>query len=171
MRGQPFRQRIARPRAIPGPETLHWYWNPSRFGVELAPEWFRRKLKEIGEELEVTWSPVHERWLVFSRAPRVQHKICSGWRLLFVNQEPSGEYLPLDERVFARLVAASVITHGSAKAYFDRIKAEFERDNERKDRKHTQDTIDLAMPSWEHSQIKVSGFGPSSGSKFSRYHS
>lgn len=164
-----FRQAVARPKPK-GPEYNPWYWNPNRIGVQTTPDWFKSQLKAVGEELEVTWNPITHRWYVWSRAPRLQHPICQGWRLLFVNQDIDGAFLPLDERVFARLYAASTMAHGSAKAYFDRIKAEMERDKERAARKHQQDTIDLAMPSWEHSQIKV-GYGPSNGSKFSTYHS
>lgn len=124
------------------------------------------RLKELGEELSCTWNPITERWYLWSKA-NINHKLCQGWRLLFVNQEPDGSYLPLDERVFARLVAASVLTHGSAKAYFERIKSEMERDKAKREAQARQDQIDIAMPFWEHSQIKNIG----KGSKFSTYHS
>lgn len=169
MRTTSFRQPIARPRTL-GPEHNPWFWNPARLGVRLAPEDFRQRLHDLGEELEVTWNPVTERWQVFARTPRIQHPICQGWKLLFVHHL-DGAYLPLDERLFARLYAASVLTHGSAKEYFNRIVAEMERDEERKNARQRQDAIDIAMPFWEHSQIKVSMCGESSGSKFSTYHS
>lgn len=169
-RTQPFRQALAKPKKIE-PEFNPWYWNPGRFGVKLAPPAFRKRLKEeMGEELEVTWNPINERWQVWSATPTVNHKICSGWKLLFIHNGPGGEHLPLDERLFARLYHASARVHGSGKAYFERIVSEMDRDKERRARQHRQDTIDLAMPSWEHSQIKV-GYGPSNGSKFSTYHS
>jgi hypothetical protein len=168
--GPGFRQAINRPTRIPDPETNPWWWNPGRMGVEFAPADFRRKLKELGEELECTKDPIRGYWMLWAKAPRLQHKICQGWRLLFVNRGPNGEHIRLDERVFARLYAASVLSTGSAKGHFERIKREMERDEERKERQHQQDTIDLAMPSWEHSQIKVSMRGKSNGSKFSTYH-
>lgn len=168
MRTQPFKITPKR-GPTPGPETNPWWWNPNRVGALQAPPWFMTKLREVGEELDCRWSPVHQRWLVWMRSERVSNRYSQGWKLLFINQEPDGSYLPLDERVFARLYAASVMEHGSAKAYFDRIKAEWDRDREQRERKWEQDTIDRAMPSWEHSQIKVSGFGKSNGSKFSTY--
>lgn len=164
-----FRQPIAKPVRL-GPEYNPWFWNPNRIGVQGPPEAFAKQLREVGEELAITYNPIRSRWQVWSRAPRMQNPICSGWRLLFIHNGAEGEYLPLDERVFARLYAASTMAHGSAKAYFDRMKSEMERDKARRDAQNTQDTIDLAMPSFEHSQIKV-GYGPSNGSKFSRYHS
>jgi hypothetical protein len=87
-----------------------------------------------------------------------------------VHKGPDGEHIPLDNRLFARLYEASSDKWGSAKEYFYQIQAQAERDKERREKQHYQDTIDLAMPSWEHSQIKV-GYGKSSGSKFSTYHS
>jgi hypothetical protein len=45
-----------------------------------------------------------------------------------------------------------------------------DREKELADKRYQQDLIDSAMPSWEHSQIQVSGFGKSNGSKFSTYH-
>jgi hypothetical protein len=125
----------------------------------------------MGEELEVTWNPINQRWQVWSRAPHINQPVCQGWRLLFIHNGPQGEYLPLDARVHARLWASSAMAHGNGKNYFDRIVSEMERDKAKREAKSVQDTIDLAMPSFEHAQIKVSGFGKSSGSKFSTYHS
>lgn len=160
----------AGPKRVLGPEHNVWYWNPNRAGIQTAPEWFKEQLSKLGDELAVTWNPINQRWQVFSRAPRINHPVCQGWKLLFVHNGPSGEYLPLDERVFARLYAASVHEHGSAKAYFSRIVSEMERDRAKSEQNDLNDTIDIAMESFDHSQIKVSGFGKSSGSKFSRYH-
>lgn len=166
MRSNPFSQRINRPTAIPSPETNIWYWNPNHVGVKLAPDWFMKKLKEVGEELSCTWNPLTERWYLWTKAPKIQHKICQGWRLLFVNQEPDGSYLPLDERVFARLyLASSMSQNETAVQYFDRIVAEKQRDDEKRRKQNVQDQIDIAMPFWEHSQIKNIG----KGNKFSTY--
>jgi hypothetical protein len=170
--GQPIRMPIARPKVI-GPEANPWYWNPNRVGVRTAPPSFMERLhSELGSELEVTWNPIRERWQVFSRAPKVTHPICSGWRLLFIHEGPDKEYLPLDERVFARLYFSSVMAHGSARQYFDRMQREAERDKERAEQAEFQDTMDRAMEyGWDFSRIKVSGCGQSSGSKFSEFHS
>lgn len=166
---QQFKQAIARPATL-SPAHNPWWWNPNNPSVVSAPEWFRKKLKEVGEELACTWNPIRSRWQIWSRA-RIQHPICQGWKLLFIHQDAAGAYLPLDERVFARLYAASVMAHGSAKEYFIRVEAEMKREKEKAEAKRLADQVDMAMPFYEHSQIKVSGFGKSSGSKFSRYHS
>ena len=164
----PFAQAIKKPVYL-GPEYNAWYWNPNRASIQFAPDWFRLKLRELDghEDLSVTWNPITERWQVWTRAPKIVHKICSGWRLLFIHNGPKGEYLPLDERVLARLYWSSAAAYGDGKRYFQAIQREMERDKEAAERKSLQDTIDAAMPSWEHSQIKNIG----KGSKFATYHS
>lgn len=161
----PFKQEISKPKRV-GPEHNPWFWNPSRGQFTKAPERFIELLKsEMGEELEVTWNPLTERWQIWSKAPRFQHPICQGWRLLFVHQDANGGYLPLDERVYARLYQASADKHGSAKKYIDRVISEYWRDKERTNERLKQEAIDQAMPFWDHSQIKNIG----KGSKFSTY--
>ena len=170
MRSRSFRQPVRKSVKLP-PEANIWFWNPNRVGIILAPDWFRRKLKETLEgDLEITWNPINERWQVWERAGNIQHPVCHGWRLLFVHNGPAGEHLPLDERVFARLWSCSAEKNGGGRKYFDRIVAEMDRDKERFDKQWSQDTIDAAMPSFEHSKIQVSGFGHSNGSKFADYH-
>lgn len=134
----------------------------------MAPPSFERMLESFDPEggLKCTWNPILERWQLWAPAPRMQHKVCQGWRLLFIHNGPSGEYLPLDERVLARLEWASARVHGSAKGYFARIQSEMERDEENKQKRLAAEAIDQAMPYWEHSRIKNIG----KGSKFSTYH-
>lgn len=157
-------QTISKPRALP-PEYNIWWWNPSRPIVQFAPEWFREKVKAIDESLEVTWSPLAQRWLVWARADHFRTPICAGWRLLFVHHDENRAHLPLDERLLARLYLIDSTRNGSSKAYFERIVAEFERDQEKSRKDRHQEAIDRAMPYWEHSQIKNIG----KGSKFSTY--
>jgi hypothetical protein len=137
----------------------------------MAPDYFRDSFKsEMGDELEITWNPIDERWQVWMRSPKFVHPLCQGWKLLFIHNGPDGEYLPLDERLKARLYSASAAKHGDAKKYFDRIESEYWRDKDKKDKRLTQEAIDQAMPFWDHSQIKVAMRGKSNGSKFSTYH-
>jgi hypothetical protein len=164
-----FRQAISKPKAL-GPEHNQWFWNPNRFGIQLAPDHFMKMLHELGPELSATWNPIIERWQIWCKAPQINHKICQGWKLLFIVRGVAGEYLPLDERTLARLYSASVLSSGSAKQYFDRMVSEMERDKERREKQYQADLIDGAMPSFDHAKIQVSGFGKSSGSKFSTYH-
>ena len=84
---------------------------------------------------------------------------------------PDGSYMPLDERFLAALYNASGRRWGNGREYFLAIEREIERDRETRDRARTQEAIDLAMPSFEHSQISVAMHGKSNGSKFSDYHS
>lgn len=151
-----------------GPEQSPWFWTPDKGVGRKADPLFAKQLKELGEELAVSWNPIIERWQVWSRSPRINQKICQGWLLLFVVKGEDGSYRPLDERVLARLAAASVLEHGSGKAYFARVKAEMERDQEIADRDHDNERNDIADSWFNHQQIKV-GYGKSSGSKFSDY--
>lgn len=165
-----FGTNVNRPTFVPGPEHNIWYWNPNRQSIRFAPEEFRARLKrEMGEELDICWNPITERWQVWTKMARVQHPVCHGWRLLFVHQGPDGEYWPLDERLQARLYSCSAQVNGSGKQYFDRIVAEMARDKEKREKQHTQDTIDAAMPSFDHSKIQISMRGKSNGSKFADY--
>lgn len=168
-RTETFRQPIAKPAKV-GPEVNPWFWNPNLPGVRTAPPSFKERLwREVGDDVEITWNPIRERWMVWERAPRIQHPICRGWKLLFLHEGPDKEYLPLDERVFARLFYASVMVQGSGREYFNRIVAEMERDREKAKEQALQDTIDEAMPFFDHSQISVSMRGHSNGSKFATY--
>ena len=150
-----------------GPERNVWYWHPNRAGIQLAPSWFLTQLHALGPELSATWNPVTERWQLWSASPRFQHPICQGWRLLFVHHDAQGGYLPLDERIFARLYSASAQVYGSAKGYFEHVANEMERDRAKQARQDHQDQLDMAMPYFEHAQIKNIG----KGSKFATYHS
>ena len=158
---------VSRPKPL-GPEANAWYWNPNRVGASSAPQWFTDRLHEIDKELEVTWSPVHERWLVWAKSPRLIHPVCQGWRLLFIHHDVDHSYLPLSELIFAKIYEASVYTQGSAKAYFNRIVDEMERDDAKREAKLSQEAIDRAMPQFEYSKIKV-GYGANNGSKFSTF--
>jgi hypothetical protein len=171
VRSAPFKQAIAKPKKL-GPEHNPWYWNPNRVGALEAPAWFKDKLREVDPDgvIDVRWNPVKERWAVFYRNPRMNHPICQGWTLLFPVAYDDGSYMPLDERTLARLYSASAAKWGNGKEYFNAVQREIEREAERRKASRLQDAIDRAMPSFEHSQIKVAMYGPSSGSKFSTYH-
>ena len=159
-----FKQPIAKPKKL-GPEQNPWYFHPNRVGVQMAPAWFGKYLDEVGPDLAVTWNPITERWQAFCKAPRIQHPVCQGWRLLFIHKDADGSYMPLDERLVARIFAASAMSSGSAIKYFERIAAEYERDQIKKEARLKQEAIDQAMPYYEYSMIKNIG----NGSKFSTY--
>jgi hypothetical protein len=160
----PFRQAVAKPEKL-GPEHNPWFWNPRRLHTKRPPESFVRDLKAIDPKLEVTWNPITCRWQVWTESPKLQHPICQGWRLLFVHQGPSREYLPLDERIFARLYWSSVDAWGSAKSYFDHMQSVMLRDKERQDLKDAEDGTYRGQEYLEYTKVKNTG----TGSKFSRY--
>lgn len=170
MRTQTFRQAIAKPVPL-GPEHSPWYWNPNNVEVRFAPGEFLARLHAVDPNLSVTWDPLHDNWLVWARKPQFQSKWCRGWVLLFVVKEPNGGYRPLDERVFARLYEASADKWGSAKEYFLAVQRASEEAKVKREKAALQDTIDIALETFNHSQIGVSMRGKSSGSKFATYHS
>jgi len=163
--GQAFTQPIHRGAKLP-PEANPWWWNPRRVGTAGVPGWFLVRLNEIDDKLTITWNRYGQHYSVWMRKDRMQTPICQGWTLLF-NVHPR----ELDNRVFHRLYSASADKWGNAKEYFLAVEREFEREKEKRARDSRQETIDIAMETFDHSQIKVSMYGPSSGSKFSTYHS
>lgn len=139
--------------------------------MRTAPEWFKAKLELVDPSLVVTWNAYNHRWQVWMPSPRIKHPYCAGWNLLFIVQDSQGRYAPLDERVLARLYHSSADKWGSGKKYFDAIVAEELRARESKHKQDLADQMDMAMEHFDHSQIKVAMRGPSSGSKFSTFHS
>lgn len=156
-----------------GPEANPWFWNPNRIGARPAPDWFVAKLREVDPagDIDVRWNPITERWAAFHRKPGFAHPVCQGWTLLMKVQYPDGSYMPLDERLLAALFAASARKWGNGREYFLAIERELERERDQREVRQRQEAIDLAMPSFEHSQISVAMRGKSNGSKFSTYHS
>ena len=156
-----------------GPEANPFYWNPNRIGARPAPAWFLSRLREVDPDgfVDVRWNPLRERWAAFYRKPDFSHPLCQGWTLLMKVEYPDGSYMPLDERLLAALYAASGRRWGNGREYFLAIEREIERDREARERARTQEAIDIAMPSFEHSQISVSMRGKSRGDKFATYQS
>ena len=168
-----FSAPVGKKGPTPGPETNFWYWNPNRVGAGEAPSWFKAKLREVDPEgfIDIRWNPLRERWVAFYRKANFAHPLCQGWTLLMKIEYPDGSYMPLDERTLAALYNASGRKWGDGKRYFDAVEREIMAEKERAEKARTQEAIDVAMPAYEHSQIKVAMRGKSSGSKFSTYHS
>lgn len=154
---------------IPPVQSMHWFWHPFRPSVRFGPEWFRAKLKELDKDLEVTWNPVKERWLIWYRAPRFQHPICSGWKLLFP-VEYQGKYGPLDERVMWHLYSRWMAKMGGAVEYWRRVEAEMDRDYNRSV-KEREDSVRYGAGDFFDSMKIGVGYGRSRGDKFTKYHS
>lgn len=164
----PFRQPTKKPKPLP-PEATTWWWHPDRAGVRNGPAWFMEKLHKVDENLGCTWNAYTERWQIWLRRPQIQHKACWGWMLLFPVVGESGDYAPLDERVFHRLYSASARAFGSAKEYFNSVEREMSRAKEGRDRRYHNDLMAEADDWFRHSQIQVSMAGKSRGDKFSTY--
>lgn len=165
-----FRLPVSKPQAA-SIETLPVFWSPRLAGVRGPDEAFAEKLSAFDSTLRLTWNARAERWQLWVEDPRVNYPLCAGWRLLFIHNGPQGEYLPLDERLFARIYSCSAAHQGnlSGKQYFDRIVSEMEREKAKVETDFAQESRDRAGEVWDHAQIKV-GYGANNGSKFSEYH-
>ena len=163
----PFKVPIAKPKPL-GPETHGWYFHPNRVGVRFAPRDFMKKVKEAmpDSDIEITWNPIRERWNVWLRAPRLQHPICWGWKLLFV-VEYDGQYVPLDERTLAVMYERSGRKWGNLLNYWLAVEREQERDREKAQLSRNADIQHSAGEYYDYMKIKNYG----KGSKFSTHFS
>lgn len=164
----PFTMTPARPKKL-GREHHRWFFHPNRCDIRLGPERFRRLLKDFDQGLEVAWNPIHERWGIWMRDPKIQHPVCQGWKLMFFSQDEKGVYEPLDQRILAKLYARSAKQFGNLWEYWLRVEQEMERDREKRDDNHVTHMNQGAGDYFDFMKIKV-GYGKSSGSKFQEYH-
>jgi|TARA_R100000963_G_C4624727_1_gene91251 hypothetical protein len=153
-------------QTAPPEEDSLQYWHPNRFGVRFAPAEFRSELKTLHPDLETTWHPLRERWLVWYRRPRIS----TGWLLLFVVENSQQQFVPLDARIFAACYEQSGFKWGSGKQYWARIEEEAQRDHADRDATRDQLLEDIGSAQWDHTKIQVSMRGHSSGSKFVTHH-
>lgn len=152
---------------IPAPEANHRFWNPSRAGVVFAPERFQVELHRIDADLEVTWDNYNERWLVWQRNPGLKSELNRGWSLLFVVRYADQSYMPLDERVFARIYEISAHKWGNAKEYFKAVEREWERDREMTQAARKQEINDTSGDYYDYMKIKNIGIGSKFANHFS----
>ena len=132
-----------------------------------GPKWFMEKLHQMDPDLTVTWDHWNENWLVWMKQPRHQSKFSQGWVLLFPVRYSDGSYMPLDERVFARLYSASAAKWGRGRDYFLAIERELERDKEIAKRNRDDDVKHAAGEYYDFMKIKNIG----TGSKFANHFS
>ena len=164
-----FRVPVASQTPPPVEEELH-FWHPQRFGVKFGPNRFRKKLKGIHADLDVTWHPIQHRWLVWYRRPRIMNKLCPGWLMLFVVEDSEQRYVPLDDRTLAAVYEQSGFKWGSGKQYWARIEEEAQREHAVRDKERENLLDDVGSDQWDHTKIQISMRGPSSGSKFVNHH-
>lgn len=160
-----YRMPVSRPTKTPPPESISWWWHPSRPGVEFGPSSFRNKLQEIDPQLDVTHDKYKDRYNIWVKKPTVQHRLCWGWNLLFT-VHPS----ELDERQFARLYSASARVWGNAQKYFEAWEREQKREKEAEEKRYQHERNAEAAEYFDHTKIQV-GYGANNGSKFQKYHS
>lgn len=152
-------------RKTPPPESINWWWHPDRPGVWSGPVWFKRRLAEVDPNLRLTYNAYDHEWLIWNRAPRINHKLCQGWLLLFPEK---GRLDELEPHIIARLYEASGRKWGSAKNYFEAIQREQATTKAREHSRYMNDLHAEADDWFDHSQIRV-GYGRSRGDKFSTY--
>lgn len=147
------------------PEFAIHYWHPSRFGVRLCDDAFRKRLKAIHESLEITWHPLRQRWLVWFRKPSIQ--TTRGWKLLFVwEHSVTYAYLPLNELVFFNLYQGYAIRQGPAIDAFHRVTEEVKRQNALLRAKEHESDFQKNKDFIQYTKIKSIG----RGSKFVHHH-
>lgn len=150
-----------------GPEQSWHYFHPGRADVRLAPEEFRQALHDVDPRLECVWHPIHERWFVWAKNPRIRYHLCAGWQPLFPVMYPDGSYAPLDRRTLAEAWARSPRVAGKGSEHFKRVEAEITREKEAYVKQRHQNKADQAGEWFDYRQIKNIG----SGSKFAESHS
>lgn len=161
-----FTQPAKKGEAI-GREMLPMYWHPERVGVKLAPESFRRRLKDIHVTLDATWHPLRQRWLIWARKPAVQNPVCPGWNLIFLWEHPvTNEYLPLNELVFLNLYQQSKFAYPNAEKYFESIMAKLAKQKADADATLAARNDAFTRDYLQHTKIKSIG----KGSKFVNHH-
>jgi hypothetical protein len=159
--------RVPRVRLSPrSEEESIYFWSPSRYGVRFAPEPFRSELHRLHPQLECTWHPLRERWIVWYQDPTITYALCRGWKLVLVVQTSWGAYVPLDARVFAVLHERSGFQLKNGAQYFDRICREIERETDALARHREADDDAKTSAQWDATLIKNIGHG----SKFARHH-
>lgn len=150
----------------PGPEILPWYWHPNREGAQPPPAAFAAQLQRIDSELGVVFSPVHERWLVWVKNPRITHELCRGWQLLFLWEHPTThEFLPLNELLFHNLMLVDATRFANAKEYFDRIQADIQQRRDARNKTLNDERHDMQREFIKSTEISSAG----KGNKFSLY--
>jgi hypothetical protein len=160
---------IHRPTAL-DPSTSWSFFHPSRVDARFAPAEFRSQVKALDPNLDVVWHPIHQRWCVWVRNPKIRHRLCPGWQMLFPVRYADGSFMPLDERTLAAIYDRSARKWGNGIQYWNRIQDEIRHDYVQGQRNRSEFIGQQARDRWAYAQIKV-GYGASNGSKFQKHHS
>jgi hypothetical protein len=158
----------------PPPEILPWYWSPGReIATHRAPEAFLKRLHEIDPDLYVVFSPVHERWILWVKNPRVGRQGMQaewyerGWQLLMLWEHPvTKEFLPLNELMFHNIYMINMEKYGNARQYFDKIQENVARERAARDAKYNGDRESQQNEFRQSLQISSAG----RGNRFALHH-
>jgi hypothetical protein len=149
------------------PEVLPWYWHPDRMGIERPPAAFDAQLKAIDKDLFVTYSKVHERWILWVRNARIQHPMCRGWQLLMIWEHAyTKEFLPLTELMFHNIFMISASRFPNAVKYYEDIQAGIEKRKQELQKDADNDRRALQSELLAGTQISSAG----KGNKFALHH-
>lgn len=147
----------------PGPEILPYYWHPDRESPVKAPAAFVEKLAKIDPDLRVTFSPVHERWIVWVRNPRITHWMCPGWQLLFFWEHTgTHEFLELNELIFHNLMLIDARRYQNGAEYFDKIEQRIAAGKEERNKRYNDERHGLQNEMMAANKINNLGNGSKS---------
>jgi hypothetical protein len=165
----PYTVPLAATRSDPGPEQEFIYWYPDRLGIRHAPADLLATIRrDVHPSLDVTWSPIHERWLVWNREPRAQNPLCPGWALVFVWEHPlTRGYLALDPQLLGfNLYLCMRDKVGTARECFDRVEAQIARTKAARHHADTNSRHDFQRELLRSRRISNIG----AGNKFALHH-
>lgn len=141
-------------------ERLPWAWHPDRSSPVKAPADFVEQLHAIDAGLEVTWSPVHERWLIWQRSPSSKNTVCPGWKLIFLWEHArTHAYLPLSDLVFHNLYMRDRNQYSSGAEYFAKIQQRIEAARLSRDREFTDERQTRQLEMTASHKISSAGNG------------
>lgn len=147
----------------PGPEILPYYWHPDRENVQPAPAAFQKQMAAIDPDLRAVFSPVHERWLIWVKNPRIQHWMCRGWQLLFLWEHATTHaYLELNELVFHNLMLCNARRYKNGAEYFDKIEKSIAAGKEARNKRYNDERRGLQREMLDANKINNLGTGSKS---------
>jgi hypothetical protein len=152
-----------------GPEVLPWWWHPDNPQAGRAPQAVVDRLRAINPDLGITFSKVHERFIVWHRKPENRNPICPGWGLLFLWETgDTHEFLhPEDPRLIAQLFLIDRNRYGRAEDYFNQVMGEIRAKREAREKAVADLNADEQQALASMTTISTAA----KGNRFSQFHS
>ena len=140
-------------------ESMPQYWIPGR--APDGPRAFeagriREKLKKADANLDLAFNRSTSLYAVFEKAP-ISLWWCRGWRFLF-DLEPR----ELNNQVLAAVYMADTSRRGGARAGYEQVVGQMERDKQAVEDDASAETRDWASEYWNHLRPSV-GYGRVTG--------